>query len=763
MSGNKFASIAVGAGLFFGLASGAVAGVSVAYGPTPIEGGEATAEGDITLRNDYLAVSIAAESPAPWGVASGGIIDAAPVVNGEIQRDMMSLVDLIPNNWSSWPNSYHRVEVIKDTPKRAVVRVERDWSDVTMVSTIALKQGSNEIHLTTTMTNEGDKALTDLLSGYVAWPNGGDIFGMPGMSGVEEAPVDKALADWGAVYAENWAMVLHAPYVEYVDYGGRDLYLRHTLKPGESQSFEAWYQLAPSGDLQPAIKAEIARTDAPAGTVTGTVTTANGEAVETPVVVVKSEGRLYAFSTGENGEYKLKLPAGKYSLYATASHHKRGTVQTITIKDGATVEADFKDLVAPGKLHFVVTEAASGQPLDARITVAKGQAPVISFLGQQTFFTELTPVGELTVPIAPGEYTFKVAYGNNFLAQPAMVEVSIEPGETTTVPVEIEQLTFPNQTDWFAADMHHHSDVLDGFTAPEFVLRSQLAVGLDLSLLSDHDTTRNLARMAKLSASRDVPFIPAMEISPSWGHFIAYPIDINGELSVNPSTAPISKILKQEDVLGAMAIQANHPYIKYGYYHSQAAGTVPGGYDAGYDLVELNGDNDYEKTWRKAMEHWSHGERYYMSAGSDVHDVWEHVSANIRAYVHIPGGNPTAESFVANLKNGHAFMSLGPLVLHADEMFGTQIHVTPDAEADLGFKVASANGLKRVTLYSEGGKVTEKTFDNAPVTAQVEFTPNPDADTWYSLVIEDQKGLRAFTNPVWVDVNQFRPIFNDKK
>ena len=57
--------------------------------------------------------------------------------------------------------------------------------------------------------------------------------------------------------------------------------------------------------------------------------------------------------------------------------------------------------------------------------MAKGQAPVIAFLGQKTFFTELKPVGELSVPIAPGDYVFKVAHGDNFLAQPARVKVSI--------------------------------------------------------------------------------------------------------------------------------------------------------------------------------------------------------------------------------------------------------------------------------------------------------------------------------------------------
>lgn len=747
------------AALFVGLAATtAGAAVSVDRGPTPIEGGEAQADGDITLRNDNLVVSIAAESAGPWGVASGGIVDAAPIIDGEVQRDMLSLVDLIPNNWSSWPSSYQRVEIVKDTPELAKIRVERDWAKVEMVSTYTLASGSNSIHLTTTMTNTGDKPLKNLLSGYVAWPNGGNIFGMPGLTDQEEAPADDGLTDWSAFYAEDWAVVLHAPYTEYIDYGGRDLYLRHTLKPGETQSFEAWVQVLPSGNLAPAITATIQREDLPAGSISGDVTTSNGAPVEDPVVVIKQDGQPYAFTTGDDGHYKLQLPAGEYSLYATAAHYAHGDPVQITVAAGEHITQDFTQLAAPGKVHFVVSEAASGKPLDARITVEKGQTPLVAFLGQKTYFTELKPIGELTVPIAPGKYVFQVGHGDEFLARPAQVKVTVETGETATVPVSIEQLTFPNKAGWYSADMHHHSDVLDGFTSPEFVLRSQLAVGLDLALLSDHDTSRNLKEMAKLAASRDVPFIPAMEISPSWGHFITYPIDLDAELTVNPATAPVSKILNQEQALGGMAIQANHPYIKYGYYHSLKAGTVTGEYDAGYDLIEINASvSNNAKTWQKARDHWTHGEHYYLSAGSDVHDVWKHRSGEARAYVHL-FAQPTAERFVAALRTGHAFVSFGPLVF-PDVMFGRTLEVTPDTAVDLGFKLASANGLKRVTLYSENGVVTQKTFDDAPVHTRVQFQPTPvDDSTWYALVVEDTQGNKAYTNPIWVDVTQFRPL-----
>jgi hypothetical protein len=53
------------------LAQAAAAEVTLTRGPTPIPDGEALAEGDITLRNDHLAFTLAIESQAPWGVPRG--------------------------------------------------------------------------------------------------------------------------------------------------------------------------------------------------------------------------------------------------------------------------------------------------------------------------------------------------------------------------------------------------------------------------------------------------------------------------------------------------------------------------------------------------------------------------------------------------------------------------------------------------------------------------------------------------------------------
>src|SRR6516165_12565816 len=145
--------------------AGVASSVHVITGPTPIPRGNARAAGDITVVNDRLAFALAVQSPAPYGVPRGAIVAVAPVRHGQIDRNRVVFADFIPNNWSAWPNTYHHVEVLEHGPQQARIRAVRDWGEVTITTLYTLASGSDEIAITTTMTNGGSRSLPDLLSG----------------------------------------------------------------------------------------------------------------------------------------------------------------------------------------------------------------------------------------------------------------------------------------------------------------------------------------------------------------------------------------------------------------------------------------------------------------------------------------------------------------------------------------------------------------------------------------------------------------------
>ena len=171
------------------------AAVQVIVGSTPIPDGEAVATHDITVFNEKLAFAIAVDTSVPYGVPRGAIIDVAPVMDGRPGRDRVVFADFIPNNWSAWPNTYQKVDIVERGPQQAVIKATRDWGKVTIATKYTLRANADRIEMQTTMTNTGDTALTGLLSGQTLWPSAGYFFGVPGLGSLQEGKSARALTD----------------------------------------------------------------------------------------------------------------------------------------------------------------------------------------------------------------------------------------------------------------------------------------------------------------------------------------------------------------------------------------------------------------------------------------------------------------------------------------------------------------------------------------------------------------------------------------
>ncbi len=471
------------------------AAVHVVVGPTPIPDGDARSAGDITVVNEKLAFALAVGSPVPYGVPRGAIIDVAPVVNGKIGRDCVVFADFIPDNWSAWPNTFQHIEILERGPRRVVVRTVRDWGKVTVTTVYSLGSNADSVEIRATMTNRG-AALADLKSGMTLWPKGGYLFGVPGLAGVAQGSMSGALADRVVAYDEKWTVALHAPYADRIADGSKDMYRSHSLAAGAARVFDAWLQVGSSGDLKPIIAAEIARKHLASGIIRGVVSGGDGKAVETPVVVIEKQGKPYAWVLGRSGAYEFTLPVGDYALYATAKNYSQSERIAVHVAAGAAAVRDFRDLQQPGSIQWTVSDARSGKPLDARISIERGQKPLVEFLGRSTFFTDLDRKGRADLPIAPGDYLFTVSAGGGFLSERLKVELAVAPGGVQTANAALTPLFDPPARHWYSADLHHHADQAEAVTPPADLARSQLAAGLDLLFVSDHDSMVNHASIA---------------------------------------------------------------------------------------------------------------------------------------------------------------------------------------------------------------------------------------------------------------------------
>ena len=413
---------------------------------------------------------------------------------------------------------------------------------------------------------------------------------------------------------------------------------------------------------------------------------------------------------------------------------------------------DFHDLESPGRLALSVADARNGTALDARIAITEGQKPVVEFLGAKTFFTQLERKGHADLPIAPGRYLFTVSSGGGFLAADTQLRLTVAAGPARQHSVAITPLFDPPSRGWYSADLHHHADQAEAVTPPADLARSQLAAGLDLLFVSDHDSTANHAVLQQIASARGVPFIPGIELSPSWGHFNAYPLTPGARLAIDTGTATIDMILNEARRAGAAVVQVNHPFNPYGYFASLKAGVAPGGFNPGFDLIEINSSvpNDDGKVLAKLWEFWNAGRRYYIAAGSDTHDVWNDRSGRVRTFAHLDA-QVSAPAFAEALKAGRAYVSYGPLVFPS-VMFGTQMQVVSGESFTLAFDLASVAGVGKAELISGGNVEDSRSFPDAPLKTHVDFTLTSNHPGWYALEVEDQRGRKAYTDPVWVTI-----------
>jgi hypothetical protein len=401
--------------------------------------------------------------------------------------------------------------------------------------------------------------------------------------------------------------------------------------------------------------------------------------------------------------------------------------------------------------------------VDARIEV-EGPVPAVKYLGARTYFTSLDPAGQVAIPLPVGQFAFKVMSGAHFFSLPETVTATVASGQEHPLFAAVETRIQPQKEQWYSVDLHHHTDIGDGSTSPEDLVKSQLAGRLDLVFVSDHDSVENHASVKSFADARKTGMIPSLEVSPGWGHFNVLPMSLNGEI-IDPAL-PGKEIIAAAHAKKALVI-VNHPYTDYGYFSNREI--VPGGYDTDFDLIELQPTlnlskpkNADTKTLSAAMALWSdhaagNAKAYYLTGGSDTHDVASPTlySGMIRTFARVEGEFSPA-GFIEAVAKGRSYASMGPLFFTEKIHFGDRAALKSGEQMVLELEAFAVNGLDTVELYTGGtaiGSPAETvSFEGSVKKERVSFTVAPKESTWYSFIARDKAGKPAVTNPVWIDV-----------
>ena len=740
--------------------------VTVTTGPTAITNGSCLGANDLTIDNGYFAIAIAVDTTPPWGVPNGSILDGTTITNGVWGRDKLTLVDNLPNAWAAWPNTYQNIAVTTNTVDQAVVTIERDYMAMELVTTITVDKGSRFVKLQTVATNPSGSGATytDLYPGYTFCTSGGFMFGPYGKTaGVDYDSVTEDYGKYVLGYDSDYSIGMHYPDADSYDggTGWKDLYKQSTFAPGDTATLDAVVQFEDSASISRFVATVIeARADL-FGTVSGSVTPASGDFPEPAIVVVEKDGAPFTWVVAEGGAYALDLPVGDYQLYAVAKGYSTTDKVDVSVTDGGALTQDFAGLITQSAVTVNVANAYTNLPNDARIKVTGGTPPLVGFLGKSVFFTELDEVGTATFNVAPGNFALQVAAGNGFTTWGANVPLTVAAGTDQTVKVKVMRVFNPAASRWYSADMHHHSNILDGVTPPEYVVRSQLAAGLDFTSLSDHDSFDNNQAASDLSTARGVPFISSDEISPIWAHFNVLAVSLTKPVTIDPS-GTAKEIIDAAHEAG-MLITLNHPYIAYGYFTAADNDAIPGGYYPNFDFIELQstnvtdaGTSPDERTLARAMSLWTsslkgENRRYYVVSGTDTHDVWSWISGTTRTYAKIPAPQKKNQTnYIKALKAGRSYVTQGPLVEPLDgKMFGKTVKVRKSRpRMPIRLRLKAVDGLKSVTMLRNGKVAGTRKLDGS-ISSVVKFRPKNTAKAWYAFIVEDLDGSRAITNPIW--------------
>ncbi len=430
-----------------------------------------------------------------------------------------------------------------------------------------------------------------------------------------------------------------------------------------------------------------------------------------------------------------------------------------------------------------------GQRTAARIHLTAGDGKFyapddvfarVSGAGDRLFHTP----GAFRLELPAGPVTLDVMKGFEF--HPAKAAVTITPGEVTTLSVPLTRLTDMAAKGWYsgsthvhmnyAGNLHNTPDNLMMMSAAEdqdFVL-NQVA-NKDNRILDQHHFVPGGGPHPASTADR-VLHIGQEYRPPFYGHVFMFQLQrhlISPFLTGYEGTAVESLYPSNTDMLRKAKAQG----ATVGYVHAFGGNDDPleqglGG-GKGFIVDAALGATDAVE-WSNAglsgfyplYAVWNNGLRVTAVGGEDSISSM-HASklvGSARTYVHLGAHGLDLDRFFEHLRNGHAFVSTGPLVELSinGRIPGEDVRLPAGGgTVEVTARVRSITPLTTASLVFNGDVVETIALSTDRRSADVTTTLKVSRSGWYHLRVAgaaaerfplDTLFAQAFTNPVWITV-----------
>ena len=440
-----------------------------------------------------------------------------------------------------------------------------------------------------------------------------------------------------------------------------------------------------------------------------------------------------------------------------------------------------------GRLR-VTTLGSDGQPTGTRVhvTAANGKfyAPDDQYarMPQRARVGAFHHEGSFEVELPAGETQLVIVKG--FEHTPVERTVSIEAGQTLELTVELEQIVDMSANGWHNGSTHVHANYAGNLhnTLENMMMMSE-AEDQDIVLEQIANKDNRILDYQYFVpgggehplSTDDMVLVVGQEYRPPfYGHVFMFGMQEHlispfttgyegtGIESLYPSNTDMFRKAKRQ---GAWT----------GYVHSffngdPLEGSLGGAKGFIVDAALMTADavewSTSQDGWPPLYAAWSNGLKPALVGGEDsissLHTT--PLVGSVRTYVYIPDDELTMRGWLDGMKNGHAFMSNGPLVeFEVDGRIpGETVSISEGQEVVTSLDVTSITPLERAEIVFNGEVIASIPFTGDRMTLSFERSFRPSESGWYHVRVNGAEGesfpldidwVQAATNPVWVEVD----------
>ena len=481
------------------------------------------------------------------------------------------------------------------------------------------------------------------------------------------------------------------------------------------------------------------------------------------------DGEWIAYIDNEGGLPQLKLLetyGGKIVDVDITSRRwlePMGTLSVTTLgPDGSPTATRIHLQAADGKF-YAPEDAYARMPQHARVG---------AFHQEGSFDVEL-PVGEAWVVAVKG-----------FEHTPVERRVNIRPGQTTEVAIQMQEFVDMESRGWYNGSTHVHANYAGNLhNSLENLMMMSAAEDQDIVLeqiankdnrILDYQYFVPGGGAHPLSTDERILVVGQEYRPPFYGHVFMFGMR---EHLISPfttgyeGTAIESLYPSNTDMFRKAKRQGAYTGYVHSFYSGDPLEGDLGGakgfiVDAALmtaDAVEWSTSQD---GWAPVYAVWNNGLKPALVGGEDsisnLHTT--PLVGSVRTYVHIPDDELTMEGWLEGMKNGHAFMTNGPLVdFQMDgRVPGETIELGSDGAVVASLEVYSATPLERAELLFNGEVVASVPFTGDRKRLSFERSFRPGESGWYHVRVNGAEGesfpmdiawVQAATNPIWIEVD----------